>query len=131
MVPEQVQFDRGAIGQVQSIVIGTTATLLCPNDPMRTGLVVSSPLANRLTLSDSPSVTPENGINLGAGMSPLYLNLKDHGALVQKAIYGVMSVAAATIGFYPNSNEECVVPSHVVPGGMPSGGVVKPTLNYK
>lgn len=84
---------------VQSVVTVTTAggPLVGPSKN-RVGLVISSPAANRITVSQNPSPVLDAGIDIYASTLPLQLYYEDWGSALQDQWFAIAATANATIG---------------------------------
>lgn len=77
--------------------IATTSTQLIGPNPKRIGLIINSPVANRLTLSFTNPAVADQGINLYAGDPPLVLKRRDFGNAIQQEIIAIMTTLAESI----------------------------------
>lgn len=84
------------ISQVTKTIATTSTQLIGPN-PKRIGLIINSPVANRLTLSFTNPAVADEGIILYAGDQPLHLKRRDFGMAIQQEIFAIMNTAAEGI----------------------------------
>jgi hypothetical protein len=92
-------------GTVNSATIGAAAATFVGADNHRRALRLFANSTNRVTISDSPSVVLDGGINLPAGTSQLVLTYEIDGDLVQKRLFAIAAGAGTVIG-YVESREE-------------------------
>ena len=90
---------RKVCTQVQESVT-TTSTDLLDADDTRTALVISCPIANRITISLQQIAVDAEGIMLFAGGSPLSLNEEEHGDIVKRKITAIASAGTREIGIF-------------------------------
>src|SRR6266478_916650 len=98
MCMEDYKLGRATYSTFGSIAVTTSATVLCRADIHRTSLIISCPVANRVTISDKPGVTDQDGIVLYLGQSPLVLDLIHHGSFVTKMLFAISNSSTNTIG---------------------------------
>ena len=91
---------------INSIAVGTTAVEILSNDETRTSIIFSPPAANRVTISDSASVSDGNGIVLYALEMPLQINYDDFGSWVCKPLYAISNAGTNTIGILASTGGE-------------------------
>lgn len=93
MCMEDVKIGRETGGNEVPYSVGASAIQILPNDPKRTSLILSPPIANTVTFGFTNSVASGVGMNLSVNSSPIVLNIKDHGELVTKPIFAIGSGA--------------------------------------
>lgn len=84
----------------RSISVGTTSTQILGPNPRRWGLLIGSPLTNRVTLSPRLAAVLDNGITLYPTNAPLYLTFGHIGESIREDIYAIAVTAAQTIGVW-------------------------------
>ena len=94
---EDVKIGRETSYEQISKVVGTTATLLVPADPQRHSLMLGAPTTGRVTYSPLRTVTDGAGMVLILNATPICLNVKDDGAIVQSEWWAI-GTAAGTQG---------------------------------
>ena len=99
MCMEDVRMMRDTGVATTNVNVQITPTLLCGNALTRVALIISAPLATRITLSENPNVTDLQGIVLFPGQNPLTLDIKQVGNVVTRRLYAVAQTGAENIGF--------------------------------
>ncbi len=96
----QFDVDMGRKSGVYTKVVnvGTSATELTGESPMRMTLIVSCPASTRITISQDPNVTDANGIILNNGGGPLVLDIQRHGSIVTRRLFAVSQTSAQNVG---------------------------------
>lgn len=98
MCMEDVRIGRKTNGRINSVAIGTAATLVVPGSETRVGLLLGGNSTDTVTYSTEPSVAIDGGLVIGVGQPPIKLYIDRDGDLVRKAWYGIMSTGAHIVG---------------------------------
>lgn len=93
MCMEDVRIGRAALFSETQVAIGVASGNVVAASPNCFALVFSPPAAGTVTLSTNTPVVAGAGFALNANGLPLMLNIKDHGAMVTKAWFGIGSGA--------------------------------------
>lgn len=100
MCLEDIQIGRRSVVIQRSVVVGGTSSLLVPGNPRRLSLIISCPIANRVTLSSGEAAVDQVGMVLPALGAPLQLELITHGQLLTKPIFAIASAGSNIIGIW-------------------------------
>ena len=99
MCMEDVQIGRETLSADVTLVVSTSSTLLASASPNRYCLIISPPIAGRVTIGmDSNHVVDAVGLVLAAGCDPLVLTVQEHGELCRKAWYGAVDAGTRNVG---------------------------------
>lgn len=82
-----------------SVLVGTTSTLLIGASPNRCGLIISSPKTNPVTISNQNPAVDGFGITLRPDTDTLVLSDEDTGDWIKQNLYAISVTAAEQIGF--------------------------------
>ncbi len=96
MCMEDVRIGRLANFAESNVAVGVASAQVVAASPNCYALMFSPPAAGTVTLSTITPVVAGVGFSLNAGGLPLLLNIKDHGAMVTKAWFGI-ATGATTI----------------------------------
>jgi len=100
MCIEDVRLQRET-GKGEFVVnVDVTSVDFLPANPKRTSLMISSPIANRITLSFKQTAIDQEGIVLFAGNNPITLSLLTHGNLITGKISAIADTALQKIGIW-------------------------------
>jgi hypothetical protein len=91
--------------KLHTVTVGTTAGRFLSGNVKRVGLVISAPRTNRVTISDSPNPTDENGLVLRPATAPVKLGDIWGGDWVGRSLYAIADTAAETIGVLETAEE--------------------------
>ncbi len=90
--------DLPATGVVSSkISLSTTPTVITEQLRARMTLVLSAPLAGRVSIGQDPNISDGEGITIPSGVGPVRLNVEQDGELVQRRLYGVLNTGTSTM----------------------------------
>lgn len=84
MCMEDVKIGRNQSGGQVNLSVATASKPAIGHSRERFAIVFTAPVVGHVTYSLDPVAVLGNGINLGAGDGAVWLNVKDHGEIVQR-----------------------------------------------
>lgn len=85
-------------GSLNVVSVPNTVVPLVSANSMRHSVIISAPVTNRITISDRPGMTIDQGINIPVGGAALVLNADTAGNWVQRDLFAVAAAGTETIG---------------------------------
>lgn len=106
MCMEDVRIGRKSLAGESIKSVSQTSSILLPQSPKRTAIVISAPVTGYITLSFNGPVVSGSGIIINALGSPFCLDIQKHGAMVKKEIHAIHSATTTNVGVWETSLEE-------------------------
>lgn len=106
MCMEDVRIGRKSTAGESIKSVSQTSSMLLPQSPKRTAIIISAPTTGYITLSFNGPVVSGSGIIINALDTPLSLDIHHHGAMVKKEIYAIHSATTTNIGVWETSIED-------------------------
>ncbi len=91
------RFGGGTFIREALITVGTSLTVILPNNPNRTHWIVQNESVNLIRVSSDPTITATSGWYLAANGGVVTQDFDDDGEGVGYPLYGISSVAGSVV----------------------------------
>lgn len=98
MCRETIRYMGETVDDTRKVIVGTTSIQIVLRAVSRIALIITCPIANRITLCWGKDAVDQEGTILFAAGSPLILDLQHHGAMVRGPIFAIADAGTNTIG---------------------------------